>query len=291
MTEKNSLGRIGIAAPYPLIRMAVGQVIRQNDREAFVLEFSGIESLMVGADKSGPYDTVIIDTGVADFASSHCFLKHLTSKCKVILLSAIIHEDLIQLAKNSEVVGIIPLSVDYDIVSLAITRLIRDKPSWTDIENSTRLLQTNKSLSSTNNSSLFAALTSAQSKIVKLVAEGMFNKQIANELDVSESTVRSHLSNALKITNLRSRTELAAKWLHREAPPLHAVPDSLFASLTTAQYRVASLVAKGMFNKQIANKLDISESTVKVHVTHVLKRTNLRSRTELAAKWLSQKSC
>ena len=44
------------------------------------------------------------------------------------------------------------------------------------------------------------------------------------------------------------------------------------------------IIADGMSNKLIARELDIAEGTVKVHVKHLLKKLNLRSRVE-AAVW------
>jgi len=42
-----------------------------------------------------------------------------------------------------------------------------------------------------------------------------------------------------------------------------------------------------MSNKQVARKLDITEGTVKVHVKHLLKKLNLRTRLE-AAVWATK---
>jgi DNA-binding NarL/FixJ family response regulator len=44
--------------------------------------------------------------------------------------------------------------------------------------------------------------------IIKLVAEGMNNKEIAEELYLSEGTVRNYLSNILEKLELRDRTQL-----------------------------------------------------------------------------------
>ncbi len=60
------------------------------------------------------------------------------------------------------------------------------------------------------------------------------------------------------------------------------------AGLTDREREILRLVAEGMSNKMIARKLDISESTVKVHVKHLLKKLNLRSRVE-AAVWVVSK--
>ncbi|MCW9012357.1 MAG: two-component system response regulator NarL [Gammaproteobacteria bacterium] len=56
------------------------------------------------------------------------------------------------------------------------------------------------------------------------------------------------------------------------------------AELTQREKEILSLIAKGLSNKLIARELDIVESTVKVHVKHLLKKLNLRSRVE-AAVW------
>lgn len=60
---------------------------------------------------------------------------------------------------------------------------------------------------------------------------------------------------------------------------------SALASLTSREYEILKLIAKGMSNKLIARELDISDGTVKVHVKHFLKKLNLRSRVE-AAVWM-----
>jgi DNA-binding NarL/FixJ family response regulator len=53
------------------------------------------------------------------------------------------------------------------------------------------------------------ALTFRQSEIMKLVAEGLTNSQIAQRLFLSESTVKQHLRAAYKVLKVRNRTEAA----------------------------------------------------------------------------------
>jgi DNA-binding NarL/FixJ family response regulator len=54
-------------------------------------------------------------------------------------------------------------------------------------------------------------------------------------------------------------------------------------TLSDRQYEIFTLVAKrGLSNKQIATELKIAESTVKNHVSDILKQFGLRSRTQLA---------
>ncbi len=54
-------------------------------------------------------------------------------------------------------------------------------------------------------------LTPTENKVVKLVARGMANREIAKEMNVSQRTIESHVSNMLSKTGLHNRTELA-RW-------------------------------------------------------------------------------
>ena len=52
--------------------------------------------------------------------------------------------------------------------------------------------------------------------------------------------------------------------------------------LSRRQTEILRLVARGMANKQVARELGITESTVKTHVSHILSKLELPSRTQLA---------
>ena len=62
-------------------------------------------------------------------------------------------------------------------------------------------------------------------------------------------------------------------------------PDRRFDELTPREYEVATLVAAGFSNRQVAGALGISIGTVKDHVHAVLVKTDLVSRSEVAACW------
>lgn len=58
--------------------------------------------------------------------------------------------------------------------------------------------------------------------------------------------------------------------------------DDIVSNLTSRELQVVKMIAKGHSNKMIGNELGISESTVKVHVKHILNKTNLRTRVDVA---------
>ncbi|MDR7344926.1 two-component system nitrate/nitrite response regulator NarL [Pantoea alhagi] len=72
----------------------------------------------------------------------------------------------------------------------------------------------------------------------------------------------------------------------RETPP--ATQRDL-QQLTRREQDILRQIARGLPNKTIARKLNITESTVKVHVKHLLKKLQLKSRVEAAVWYLQNK--
>lgn len=52
-------------------------------------------------------------------------------------------------------------------------------------------------------------ITEKELEVISLIAEGLSNKEIANQLFLSEGTVRNQLSVILDKLNLKNRTQLA----------------------------------------------------------------------------------
>jgi two-component system nitrate/nitrite response regulator NarL len=100
--------------------------------------------------------------------------------------------------------------------------------------------------------------------------------------DMEPEDLMTHLSEAAqgKVTITPRLAHVLATSLREMSRP-HSPAD---AGLTEQESRVLDLIADGKSNKLIARELDIAESTVKVHVKHLLKKLNLRSRVE-AAVW------
>jgi len=68
---------------------------------------------------------------------------------------------------------------------------------------------------------------------------------------------------------------------------LSAAPDAetsdmvrRLASLTPQQVRVLMMLSTGLLNKQIAYELSVSEATVKAHVSAILQKLDVDSRTQ-----------
>jgi two-component system nitrate/nitrite response regulator NarL len=83
-----------------------------------------------------------------------------------------------------------------------------------------------------------------------------------------------------KITISESLTQLLVTSLREKSRPTNLAE----AGLTEQESRILEHLIDGKSNKLIAREMGIAEGTVKVHIKHLLKKLNLRSRVE-AAVW------
>lgn len=76
----------------------------------------------------------------------------------------------------------------------------------------------------------------------------------------------------------------------RMPPCSVSTTEGRLACLSRREREVARLIAAGMSNKRIADRLCIATSTVKDHVHHILEKTRLGNRAAIAAAWQSATS-
>lgn len=66
------------------------------------------------------------------------------------------------------------------------------------------------------------------------------------------------------------------------APPAEPPPTDPIHSLSPREREILRLIARGDSNKHIARALDIAETTVKIHVQHILRKLDLGTRVHAA---------
>jgi DNA-binding NarL/FixJ family response regulator len=81
---------------------------------------------------------------------------------------------------------------------------------------------------------------------------------------------------------------LAGVLLSRRAATTPTVPGSWYAPLTRREAEIAELVAGGLTNREIADRLVLSERTIDNHVFHVMNKLNVHHRTEIGV-WVVER--
>ena len=77
--------------------------------------------------------------------------------------------------------------------------------------------------------------------------------------------------------------EDALEWARRARGPRKRPPGG-WASLTPTESRVVELVAEGLTNPEIGERMFISRATVKTHLAHIFPKLDVHSRSELSAQ-------
>jgi DNA-binding NarL/FixJ family response regulator len=81
--------------------------------------------------------------------------------------------------------------------------------------------------------------------------------------------------------SLRTRPKVAEHVLQKfQELSSRSETEDLASSLTKRETEILDYISKGFLNKQIASSLEISEQTIKNHVTSILRKLNANARTE-----------
>ena len=120
-------------------------------------------------------------------------------------------------------------------------------------------------------------LSGREKEVAEFVFQGKTNKEIAELLGVKEHTVKTYVSRIYRKLHVNTRRQIAGalSGAQGEGGP-HVV------TLTQREKEVADLLTLGASNQQIAHLLGISENTVKMHVTHIFAKLEVRNRTKAA---------
>ncbi|MDI9508297.1 MAG: response regulator transcription factor [Clostridiales bacterium] len=135
------------------------------------------------------------------------YLREKKSRIKILILT--IHNEVEYLIRAVEIgiEGYVLKDSDSSVLKKAIVD-INDGNTFIQPE-LTPILKRRLDDRSLNSRKFEEALTRREIEVLKLLAEGLFNKEIAYTLSISEKTVKNHVSNIFKKINVSDRTQAA----------------------------------------------------------------------------------
>ena len=130
-----------------------------------------------------------------------------------------------------------------------------------------------------------------------MIADGATSAEIADQLSTAETTLQSHVKSLLRRATAFVTVATLAGSLQQQsdrrsehatssvssAPAPGARPEDL---LSRRELEVLALIAEGATNAEIAERLVIAATTVQSHVKSILRKLEVRNRTQAAARYL-----
>ncbi|AFT69167.1 Transcriptional regulatory protein degu [Alloalcanivorax dieselolei B5] len=211
--------RILIADDHPLFRAALRQAVASSFADARIIEADSLAALERLGQDEAVFDLILLDLhmpGTHGF-SGLVYLRDIYQRVPLAVISANEEVAVIQRALHFGADGFIPKSASVDAMTEALERIMNGErwvpekargPRPPDLADYTAMRER------------ITSLTPQQFRVMGMLLEGMQNKVIAYELDVSEATVKAHMTAIFRKLGVRNRTQavLALKDLAIDPP-------------------------------------------------------------------------
>jgi DNA-binding NarL/FixJ family response regulator len=215
--------RLVIADDHPLFRGALRQAVSGAFGRVEIGEAGTFEEVTDLLERGGEVDLILLDLrmpGVRGF-SGLMYLRAQYPSVPIVVVSANDDPAVIRRCMEFGASGFFPKTLGADALRAAIARVLAGEV-WTPPDVDLVLKSDPESAAMI---ARLSTLTPQQVRVLMMLSAGLLNKQIAYQLDVSEATVKAHVSAILQKLGVDSRTQAviaagrieAGQW--PQAPP------------------------------------------------------------------------
>lgn len=203
-----------IADDHPLFRKALRGILRMAYRDVEVVETSTLAEAKAAV--RADLDLMLLDLSMPDASgfSALIALRNLAPSVPIVIVSAQADVETVRQSATYGAAGFIPKTADPPVIAHAVTTVLSGKRWWplATAQDSAR-----PAAPSPEGDERIKRLSTAEARVLELMGEGKANKQIAFDLGIKESTVKSHVTALLRKLEVFSRTQavLLAKQLGR----------------------------------------------------------------------------
>lgn len=200
--------RIIVADDHPLFREAIQQALAGLFGDVSFVEADSFESVEAAARENEDAELVLLDLDMpgAHGFSALAWLRAQYPALPVVIVSAMSDPTIMRRAIEFGASGFIPKSSPITEIGQAV-RAVQDGDVWLP---ESALAAADENLSEDRQlAERVASLTPQQFRVLMMITDGLLNKQIAGELDVSEATVKAHVTAIFRKMHVRSRTQAA----------------------------------------------------------------------------------
>ncbi|MBT3144373.1 response regulator transcription factor [Neptunomonas phycophila] len=211
--------KIIIADDHPLFRAALRQAVSQAIEGVEIVEADSLEAVQEAVVVHGDADLVLLDLhmpGTNGFTGL-VFLRGQNPGIPVVVVSGSEEVSVMKRSMDFGASGFIPKSAPLETISEAIVTVLEGE-EWLPRE-----INEQPEQDVTEDERKFAvalaSLTPQQFRVLTMLTEGLLNKQIAYELNVSEATIKAHVTAILRKLGVHSRTQAVIAAQHLSVDP------------------------------------------------------------------------
>jgi DNA-binding NarL/FixJ family response regulator len=209
---------------HPLFRAALKDAVKAFCTDCEFIEADSVASLFDTLERHPHADLLLLDLNLPG-AYGFCALAHLRGshpELPVIVVSALDDRRTVRQALAFGAQGFISKSATADRIGRSVQALLRGE----NIQAAGPGLDTEPELGDTalEMAQRLAQLTGQQFRVFGMLCAGKLNKQIAHELDVTEATVKAHMTAIMRKLGVANRTQAALLASHLLTDPNDLVP-------------------------------------------------------------------
>jgi DNA-binding NarL/FixJ family response regulator len=210
-----------IADDHPLFRGALRLAVSGAVDAASICEAADLDAAMAEIARRPDLDLILLDLNMpgANGFSGLMQLRARHSTIPVIVVSGSAEPSTVATAMSFGASGFIPKTAGIEDMRAAL-RAVLEGGTWTP-PGATMQDDDGKAVVLAKK---LASLTPQQLRVLTMLSDGLLNKQIAYELDVSEATVKAHVSAILQKLGVDSRTQAVIAANRMLAPRAAAAP-------------------------------------------------------------------
>jgi DNA-binding NarL/FixJ family response regulator len=199
--------RLVLVDDHPIVLQGLQQLFDRHDDFEVVACCSSGGAALAAVAQFHP-DVLVIDLRMPGLSGLDVLraLAVAHSRCRTVLLTAIVRDAEVMEAVKLGVRGIVLKESSPDVLIDCVRRVHRGE-QWIERETVTRALQRVIDRESAERHA-GETLTPREIEIVRMVARGLRNKAIADRLSISEGTVKVHLHNVYEKLGVDGRLEL-----------------------------------------------------------------------------------
>ncbi|MFA0193831.1 response regulator [Vibrio artabrorum] len=191
-----------IADDHPLFRNALFQSVHMAISGANLLEADSLDGLLALLKKEDEPDLLLLDLKMPDAngMSGLIQLRAEYPELPIVVISASEDSSVVSQVKSHGAFGFIPKSSDMCELVNALNQVLNGDPFFPE-----GLITNNAACSDL--AEKISTLTPQQYKVLGMLSDGLLNKQIAYELNVSEATIKAHMTAIFRKLNVKNRTQ------------------------------------------------------------------------------------